>query len=65
MFQENPSKNESQIPVELIELYDDLSEFTNYCFFVCDALDGVLSTGLALEPETCLSREERVFTVYK
>ena len=25
---------------------------TDYCFFLCDALDGMLSPDLALEPET-------------
>ena len=52
MFKEKPSRGEKPMSVALIELYDELREFTDYCFFLCDALDGMLSPDLALEPET-------------
>jgi hypothetical protein len=52
MFNENPTSDDQAVSGALIALYDDLRELTDFCFFLCDALDGMLSPELALEPET-------------
>jgi hypothetical protein len=52
MFDERPSRECQPVPAALVDLYDGLTELTDYCFFLCDALDGALSPELALEPES-------------
>jgi hypothetical protein len=52
MHNENLTNYSRTITVALNELYDDLRELTDFCFFLCDALDGMLSPDLALEVET-------------
>ena len=49
-----PEKKTANTPIAplLLDLYTEMRELCECCFFLCDALDGMLSTELALEPET-------------
>ena len=58
---EDRSVKKDDLPIALNALYDQVSEFTDDCFFFCDALEGMLSTEYALARETlngiCCSTE--------
>jgi hypothetical protein len=46
------TEKESEMPSELISLYDQIVDYTDEIFFFCEGLGGMLSTDYALEMET-------------
>ena len=49
---ENLEKENLEIVNCFLPLYEEMQELCDCCFFLCDALDGMLSTEVALEQET-------------
>ena len=37
---------------KLVDLYDEMQKVRDLCFFICGALEGILSCELTVEPET-------------
>ena len=52
MSKETSPTTDKTLLITIIELYDDLKELTDYTFFFCDALEGMLSPGMAPERES-------------
>ncbi len=52
MVNEKQLSGDKPMRTALIELYDEYRDLTDYYFFFCEALEGMLSPDLALEPET-------------
>jgi hypothetical protein len=47
-----PSKTTPNLNRDLIQLYDDLCEFNDYCSFLCDAVPGLLGEDCDVEAHT-------------
>ena len=52
MPEEKQCRDERASSLALIELYDALGDFTDFCFSYCNALDGMLSKAAVLEQKT-------------
>jgi hypothetical protein len=52
MSKETSPTTDKRLLITLIELYDDLKDLTDYTFFFCDALEGMLIPEMAPERES-------------
>jgi len=47
-----PNPPPPNLPRDLIQLYDDLAEFNDYCAFLCDAMPNLFTEDFDLDPHT-------------
>ncbi len=47
----NESKNKNLLSAELVEFYDEIVEFNDYCSFLCDAMSSLFGEYKDSEPD--------------